>query len=78
MPQRAEEIRRAHLTDVVRALLAYVEAGHEISFVTEHLGQDSGQIAFTIDLSAFHPLLQDLTARRCPDAPTPEVAAAVD
>ena len=42
MPERAAEIRRAHLVDVVQALLKYVEAGHKISLMTAHLGTTPG------------------------------------
>ena len=64
MPERAEEIRRAHLSDVTEALKSYAEEGHEISLETEYIAEDRGTITFTVDLSRFHPMLQQLSQRR--------------
>ena len=64
MPERAEEIRRAHLSDVMEALKTYAEAGHEIGLDTAYLAEDRGTITVSIDLSVFHPLLRELSEKR--------------
>ena len=64
MPERAEEIRRAHLSDVMEALKTYAEAGHEISLETAYVAEDHGTITVSIDLSIYHPMLQRLSERR--------------
>ena len=64
MPERAEAIRRAHLSDVMEALKNYTEAGHEISLETAYVADDRGTITVSIDLSIFHPMLQELSAKR--------------
>jgi len=64
MPERAEAIRRAHLSDVMEALKNYVKAGYEISLETAYVAEDRGTIAVSIDLSIFHPMLRQLTDKR--------------
>ena len=64
MPQRAEEIRRAHLSDVAEALRLYIEAGHDVSLETAFIAEDQGTITLGLDLSAFHPLLRTLSEWR--------------
>ena len=64
MPERAEEIRRAHLSDVMEALKSYAKAGHEISLETDYIAEGRGTITVTVDLGRFHPMLQQLSQRR--------------
>ena len=64
MPEHADEIRRAHLSDVMEALKLYAEAGHEIALETAYIAEDEGTITVSIDLSIFHPLLRELSEQR--------------
>jgi hypothetical protein len=64
MPHRAEEIRTAHLLDVMNALRVYTERGHEIALETSFIAKDRGAITLTLDLSEFHPLLTELMNER--------------
>ena len=64
MPQRAEDIRRAHLSDVMDALRDYVEQGHAISLETAYIAEDRGTITIGIDLSLFHPILSEASRQR--------------
>ena len=69
MPHRADEIRIAHLLDVIEALRQYIEQEAPVTLETEYISEDQADITFSLDLRTYYPLLQHLTELRFPASP---------